>query len=114
MIYISHTGPMFPGLKFETRTRVLGQINAAEVEVVNLIANTVIKLRSNTGLISYDATYRLRDKDGGGSVVTCDLVFEFNNVVLDQARGAIEDMARDRLERDLRKLAEILCGQPSN
>ncbi|HEY2004726.1 MAG TPA: SRPBCC family protein [Candidatus Saccharimonadia bacterium] len=108
MIYISHTGPMYAGLKFETRTRVLGQINAADVEVVHLVPPALIRLQSKTGLVSYNAVYRLKDRANGGSMVTCDLKFEFSKAVLSLAHEAIEGMARDRLENDLLKLAKIL------
>ena len=111
MIYISHTGPMYAGLKYQTRSRVLGQTNAAEVVVVNLVPGELVHLKSDSGLITFNAVFLLADREGGGSTVTCRLAFEFHQAVLNLARGVIEDMANDRLRRDLTKLSGILLSE---
>lgn len=108
MIYISHTGYMTPGLRYQTRTRLYGKINAADVEVVSMIPNDLIYLRSNAGLVAFDAAFRLSDNEDGGARVTCMLGFKLQGLALSLTRGVIEASARDRVRRDLRKLAGIM------
>lgn len=107
MIYISHTGPMYPGLQYQTRSRVMGQINAADVEVVNLVPDELVHLKSDSGLIRFNVVFLVADRSGG-SRLTCRLMFEFHAAVLKLAQPVIEGMAQDRLQRDLEKLASIL------
>lgn len=111
MIFVSHTGPMYAGLKYQTRSRVLGQINAADIEVVNLVPNELIHLKNESGLIGFNAVFLLGDTDGGRSKVTCRLTFNFHKAVLNLAQPAIEGMAQDRIRRDLESLAVILRGE---
>lgn len=108
MIYISHTGPMYPGLRYQTRSRVMGQINAADVEVVNLVPNELVRVKNESGLIGFDAVFLISEEEGGRSKVTCRLAFKFHYAVMNLARPAIESMARDRIQNDLMKLAGIL------
>lgn len=109
MIEISFKGHMEPGLKYETRSRVAGRINAAHVEVANLVSDREISLRSKAGIIHFEAMIVLEDAARGGTDVTCILHFRFHNFVMDLARPALEGMARDRMKHDLETLAQMLC-----
>jgi hypothetical protein len=110
MIEISHAGPMQVGLTYDTKSRVAGRINAAHVEVMNLVPDEAIELRSKAGIIQFGAEFRLDDAAGGGTNVTCALSFKFRNFIMDLARPAIEGMARDRVRHDLETLAALLCA----
>ncbi len=111
MIKISDLGRMRVGLQYETKSRVAGWINVSQIKVVRLDRAEAIELRSASGIIHFDATFALADAEGGGTDVTCTLEFRFKNFIMDLARPAIEGMARDRVNHDLKVLAEMLCSE---
>lgn len=98
---------MREGQHFHTESIVMGRVNRAEVTVVRLTPNREIELRSQTGLVSYQAVFSLAAV-AGGTQVTCGLQFELRGLILDLGRPVIESMAKSRVQADLQTLQLLL------
>jgi ribosome-associated toxin RatA of RatAB toxin-antitoxin module len=108
MTSISHTGRMHTGLHYETSTTILGRVNQAAVEVVEMIPDQLIVLASRTGLITFRAAFELHDTAPGACSVICNLEFKFSNAIFNLARPVVEAVTEARIRGDLEALQAIL------
>jgi hypothetical protein len=110
MTRISYTGPMYAGLKYETTSEVLGKINRANVVVTELIPNNTIALESHTGIIAFEAIFKLHELDPNQSSVVCNLNFTFSSVIFNLARPVVEFNAQNRIRTDLETLRSLITA----
>jgi hypothetical protein len=108
MTHISFTGAMREGLRYETRSLLVGHANLSKVEVTRLVPGEEVELMSESGLIAFRVVFILREVAEETTEVICTLRFEFQNFVLDLARPVIESMAQVRVRGDLETLRILL------
>lgn len=105
---ISTTERLRLGLRYKTESTVAGHVNVSELEVMKLVPNETIELASKSGLIAYDAVFKISERGPDLCEVICTLKFEFRHFMLDVARPAIETMAQARVRGDLETLRAML------
>ncbi len=110
LVRVSNTGRMTEGLRYFSESTVVGQVSRYDLLVSELIPDRRIVLLSESGMISFRATYDLADNAEGGTDVVCVLKFAFENFVLHLARPAVESMAKARMQADLEMLSIILSN----
>jgi hypothetical protein len=108
MTSISYTGRMHVGLQYTTSTNVLGHVNKATIEVVEMVPNEVIVLASHTGLITFRAVFQLKEITPDSCSVICNLRFKFSTLVFNLARPVVEAAAESRIHGDLETLRSLL------
>jgi hypothetical protein len=108
MVRISHTGPMKPGLVYQTTSVVMGMTNNATVEVVELKPDELIVLASKAGLVGFKGEFELTEAGPNSCTVVCRLDFVFSKAVFNLAQPVVETVAKNRIESDLETLRAIL------
>ncbi|HEX3081937.1 MAG TPA: SRPBCC family protein [Candidatus Saccharimonadia bacterium] len=110
MTGISHHGPMTVGLTYTTTTAVMGRVNETRIKVLHLVPNESIVLESEAGLIAFHAEFRLTKLGPSSCSVTCDLRFEFSNLLFQLARPVVQALTETRIRSDLEALRVLLSA----
>lgn len=108
VVYVSTTVRMHAGLTFSTETRMLGRVNQSEITVRELAPGRLIVLESETGLVSFLASYNIIEMGGSHCRVVCNARLTFSKAVFNLARLAIEAVAEARIRGDLEALRSLL------
>lgn len=107
LLEVKRRGKMQPGIVFETRSNVMGQVTSATAEVRSLTPERELELINNTGAILYRAVYRLIPSDDQTELILwCQI--EPRSRVFQLARPLIESLAATRLQADMNMLKALI------
>lgn len=108
---VSFTGTMFEGLRYDTKTEVLGKINEAHITVLRLVADRFIVLQNSSGIVQFEATYELVERQPQHTIVSCDVHLHFSKALFNLAQPVVEAIAESRIRTDLETLRAQLSAQ---
>jgi len=80
----------------------------SKVHIVKLVPNELIEMKSNGGAVAYWAQYQFIESSKGITDLICIVEFEPKSIVLSFANAIVSEIARARIEGDLKTLRALI------